>query len=296
VERLLLFALIGCGSGELITLGDGATNSSDASKSGDVDPSTDGSSMFDASDANVGMDGGDETSGNDGAPDVIMPMSVFCGDGIRDPIKEECDDGVVSMVLDSCTSLCEIRDLLAFQSSDAGVNRVLSWGRHPVAANDTGEVVAWLEPNTQAVRVTYYDPKGIPSGFVDTPSTQSPSVDWSGPVAAPLPNGKFAAAYTVYDDGDGAGIGLRYLDPSMASMGKPKIANVTIAFAQFDPDILWTGSQVVVAWVDTSNVQTGLDIRYRTYSGQLVPTSGELTLAGTPVNEADVALATFNND
>jgi hypothetical protein len=73
----------------------------------------------------------------------------------------------------------------------------------------------------------------------------------------------------------------------------PALANTTTAFSQYDPDLIWTGSQLVVAWVDTSNAATEPDLRFRTFDGDFNPTSGEQTLAGTPDSEADVALAPF---
>src|SRR6185436_10541655 len=40
------------------------------------------------------------------------PTSLFCGDAIRDPVTEECDDGNLDDA-DSCTTACLVRDLPA---------------------------------------------------------------------------------------------------------------------------------------------------------------------------------------
>ena len=69
----------------------------DAGADVDVDASVDASA-----DAEAGMDAA-----------VDAPVSQFCGDGIRDPITEECDDGTGSLPADSCSLDCRVTDVLA---------------------------------------------------------------------------------------------------------------------------------------------------------------------------------------
>jgi hypothetical protein len=171
-------------------------------------------------------------------------------------------------------------------------SRTLGTGRHPIGAGSSGFAVAWIEPKTPVVRLTTYDLKGVPSGWIDTPSVSATALTTSAPVVAALPNGKYAVAFTDFNgDGDEEGIALRLVNPNNLSMGAPTYANVTTVSSQFDPDILWTGSDLVVAWVDNSNSQTSPDVRYRMFDSTLKPTSNELTLAATSAIEMDVSLA-----
>ena len=242
--------------------------------------------------------------GSDAAADALADVSVdatpdassaVCGDGIRD-LTEECDDGVVSLLLDSCSSLCEVRDLVAVASpTDASLpSRPLGLGRHPIAASANGFAVAWVEPATPTVGMTFYGPKGVPTGKLDRFGILATNLTTSAPVLAALPSGKYAVAWTdLGGDGDAEGIALRLVDPSVASSGLPAHANTTTAFSQYDADVLWTGTELVVAWADTSNGQTGPDLRYRTFDATLTPTSSEQPLAGSSAVEEGVALTTF---
>ncbi len=256
---------------------------------GDVagEASVDGSTDAIASDAT--SDASDATS------DASDASSTVCGDGIRDPLTEECDDGVISTNPDSCTSVCTVRDLLAWRTpTDASATeRTLGLGRHPVGADANGFAVAWVEPASPDVFATFYDEKGVPAAHVDHVGVSSSCLTTSAPVLAAVA-GKYAAAWTDYGgDGDGEGVAIRLVDPSTSSSGAPAHANQTTSLAQYHPDILWTGSEVVVAWEDTSNSSTGPDIRYRTFSSTLSPTSTEQTLTATSAFEQDVALAVF---
>jgi len=233
----------------------------------------------------------------DATPDA--PSAVY-DDGIRD-LSEECDDGVVSPLLDSCSSLCEVRDLVAVSAvTDASLpSRTLGLGRHPIAAGTGGFAVAWVEPALPTVGMTFYGPKGVPTGNVDRFGVGTTNLTTSSPVLAALPGGKYAVAWTDLaltgdaGDGDAEGVALRIVDPSVSSSGAPSHANTTTVFSQYEPDILWTGTELVVAWADTSNAQTGPDLRLRTFDATLTPTSAEQTLAGSSAAEEGVALTTF---
>jgi hypothetical protein len=59
-------------------------------------------------------------------------------------------------------------------------------------------------------------------------------------------------------------------------------------------DVVWTGTELVAAWVDDSKIPTlGTDVRIRRFSASLSPTSSEEILAGTSAQENGVALAPF---
>ncbi len=258
--------------------------------------------VLDASDAGGDVAGDADASdgmqdAKDGATDASDATSQYCGDGIRDPVTEECDDGVVSQLLDSCTSMCTVRDLLAYQTpTDASaMERTIAFGRHPVAADNNGFAVAWVEPATPDVFATFYDEKGVPAGHVDHVGVSSTCLDSSSPVLAAV-SGKYVAAWTDYGgDGDSEGVAIRLVDPATSSSGAPAHANQTTAFSQYNPDVLWTGSDVVIAWEDTSSSSTGPDIRFRTFSSTLTATSLEQTLASTTASETNVVLSTFSS-
>lgn len=247
-------------------------------------------------------------AGSGGTPG--LPDPAVCGDGIRDPVDEECDDGNTSdsacaldlADCDSCDDSCKVLDVLVVpqDAPDGGPpnpGRVLGDGRHPVASGDSGFAVAFIQRDVTppAVSLTTFDEDGVPSGIVNTFSVGTTPVLFANPVLAALPGGDYAAAWNdLNGDGDALGVAIRRVDPAVFTTGVPSHANQTVDFSQYDPDILWTGTEVVVAWVDASALFTGPDILYRTFDEQLNPTSDEVSLAATVAREENVALATFD--
>lgn len=240
--------------------------------------------------------GFDAGSAPDGAP--------ACGDGWRDPATEECDDGLgtSSPTRRGCSAQCQVLDELAvWQEDDAGAlsnsPRTLGAGRHPVAASDSSFGVVYVEPFSSPLTLSLatFGAKGAATGIVVPFSGQTTVVDDSNPVVAGLPCGQYAVAWAAFgqDGGDELDVAIQLVDPAMPVTTSPAIANSETGFSQFDPDILWTGSQIVVAWVDDSDAATAPDLRFRTFDSSLNPTSSQQTLAATPDSEADVALATF---
>jgi hypothetical protein len=223
-----------------------------------------------------------------------------CGDGIRDPLLEECDFGATATRA-LCSADCRVNDLLAVldPSPDGGTTqaRTLGEGRHPLAVSSSGSLaLAYVEPDANPLKLslTTYSPTGIPSDVSVAFSTGSTPVLMSNPVIAAVPNGKYVVAYTDFNgDGDELGVALRIVDPASPPIGPPAHANSTTAFSQYDADILAIPSGLVVAWIDDSNVANGPDIMFRTFDNNLSPTSGEQSLAVTSANEGDVALAPF---
>src|SRR5690606_38843519 len=176
----------------------------------------------------MGGSGGSAGSGgsNEIPPDPPRPPgdSEWCGDGIRDPVSEECDDGPGSEP-DSCSQDCQVRELLVEPwegSSEVGEfapDRWLGAGRHPVAAGHAGFAVAYVEPPAvgdldeppPVVEVARFDERGKPLDRVLV-SQGSFAVDFADPVVAELPAGAFAVAYTEFGgDGDELGIALHRL-------------------------------------------------------------------------------------
>ncbi len=235
------------------------------------------------------------------------PVSTTCGDGIRGS-DEECDDGNTSND-DACTTSCFVNDFLSVAPSvnDSGKpasGRFLGEGRHPIAADADGFAVAYVEPGFAPPRVALnaFDPKGVRIGnpLLVSTGTKSKPLLFSSPVVAALPGAKYAMAWTDFDgDGDSLGVALRLVDPSAAPSGEPAHANKTTAFSQFDPDILWTGTELVVAWVDDSDAVNGPDLRFQIFDAALNPQSpspqspSDQTLAANASAEANVALGMF---
>src|SRR5262249_34094199 len=116
----------------------------------------------------------------------------------------------------------------------------------------------------------------------------------SNPVVAALPGDMYAAAWNDFGTGgDELDVALRLVDSSTPVPRPLQHAHVTPALSQGEPDILWTGSELVVAWVDASNAATAPDVHFRRFTASLAPLSGDLPLATSFEAEADVALATF---
>jgi cysteine-rich repeat protein len=244
-----------------------------------------------------GGGGGCATTDAGAAPDG----AAVCGDGWRDPKTEECDDGLkTSTARRGCSAQCQVLDELAVAptAADAGFSnatRTLGPGRHTIAASDSTFGIVYLEPDRTplAVSLATFSAKGVPLG-VQPFSDGSTVTDQSNPVVAALPCDMYVAAWTDYGgDGDELGVALQLIHPGTTVKGPPAFANQTTASSQFDPDVVFTGSQLVVAWVDDSNAATQPDLRFRTYDVATGVPADEQTLAATADSEADVALAAF---
>lgn len=266
-----------------------------------------GATGGDALGGSGGINPGDGGSG--GAPDASAdvdsgPVSTVCGDGIRG-LDEECDDGNTSND-DACTTTCFVNDFLCVtppvnDSGKPASGRYLGEGRHPIAADADGFAVAYVEPGFAPPRIALnaFDPKGLRLGnpLLLSTGTKSKPLLFSSPVVAALPGTKYAVAWTDFDgDGDALGVALQLVDPAVAPTGELAHANKTIAFSQSDPDILWTGTELVVAWVDDSDAVNGPDLRFRTFDAALTAQStSDLPLAASPNAEANVSLGMFGS-
>ncbi|MCA9593471.1 MAG: hypothetical protein KC776_09180 [Myxococcales bacterium] len=251
-------------------------------------------SLDGASDGSAGSDAGD--AGADG------PVSQFCGDGIRDPISEECDDATGLTPQDACSADCRVQDVLLVPGpgSDGGippkVSRRVGLGRHPVAANDSGYGVAFVETQQTPARVGLraFGAQGVPGATV-TVADDASTIDTANPVVAALPGGKLAVAWTDLNaDGSGLGIALRTFDPATSQLGALVRVNTTTTGSQRDVDLIWTGSELVAAWVDDSKLPAaGSDIIARALSANGAPISDEQPLAASTKSESKIALAPF---
>lgn len=256
--------------------------------------------------AGAGGTGGAGDGGTGGSPpdaSIDGPVSQFCGDGIRDALNEECDDGNAS-ASDSC-SACFVQDVLLVPGagSDGGVppkvSRRLGDGRHPVAGGDSGFAVAFVTslPAPLTLGLSTFDSVGVPAGVPVTVAADTSVTVNAHPVVAALPGGKYALAYTDMNaDGDGLGIAVRTVDAVTKQVGPLVRANTTKTFGQHDVDLIWTGTELVAAWVDDSKLPTsGSDVRMRRFNASLAPLGSEEILANSNAHESGVALATFGS-
>jgi len=98
-----------------------------------------------------------------------------------------------------------------------------------------------------------------------------------------LPDGHYAVAWT--DDEEGIpGVRMRLVDGASGTLGEARVAAEPPAQ---DADVLWTGSELVVAWTDLA------DAKYRAFDADLAPIGPEVYLAASPSLESSVTLAPF---
>jgi hypothetical protein len=223
---------------------------------------------------------------------LIAPfgISTGCGDAIVGA-NEECDDGNEGS--DACTALCQTRDQLAVGVGD-NADRYLGAGRHPVSGLDSGFINTFVEfsEDEASIGATLFNVWGQATHHVNVSDGASP-IDDANPVAAALPSGAYAVAWGDLDgDGSDLGVALRLVnaDGSLRPLGA---ANAAHEFSQLNPDILWAGTQLIVAWEDYSDAFNGPDLRYRLFDADLNPVSDDVTLAASALPEAAVALAPF---
>jgi len=228
---------------------------------------------------------------------IVAPfgLSLECGDAILGD-DEECDDGA-GEASDACTNACQTRDEPSVPLADGAeaASRYLGSGRHPVSGLDDGFIATYVEPNGDepVVGATLFNIWGQPSYRLSVSEGGSPIFE-ANPVAAALPNGEYAVGWSDFD-GDGSDLGIRLRKVAASGeLGSLQVANKATEFSQLDPDMIWTGSELVVAWVDYADAENGPDIRYRTFDANLGATSDDITLAGSRLPEAAIALAPFN--
>jgi hypothetical protein len=225
------------------------------------------------------------------APEVFpdAPVSRFCGDSIRDPVTEECDDGPGSDD-DSCTPGCRVRSPPIVSTKTDGERepgRSLGAGRHVASAGDSSFGVVYTQADpSPTVRLQVFDSWGRRDGDSVNVGTGAQPTGAANPVVAALPGGRFAVAWTDATSGT-PDVALRLVSSGSAPSGAPALAHVLTSGPQQDPDILWTGNELIAAWSDLFSV------KYRRFTEALAPASGESTLSGGTQFAGNVALTAF---
>jgi len=223
--------------------------------------------------------------------EAASPKSLFCGDSIRDPVTEECDDGP-DAPSDSCTSDCRVHNIHVGappSNPDAAARRQferdLGTGRHIAAASSSGFGIVYVERHPDAeVWLQAFDPWGRRAG---SPLNLAPKLlptAAANPVVAALPKGHFAVLWSDAAAGT-PDVVIADADAAAGKVANPVTVHSSLAGAQTDPDVVWTGTELVAAWTDE------FDVKFSRYGSDLVPTETETVLAGTPAFEGNVALA-----
>jgi cysteine-rich repeat protein len=223
------------------------------------------------------------------------PEDPVCGDGWRDPATEECDDGSGSSPPDFCSADCRVQEMpvLASATPIPSGSRYLGDGRHPIAAGEAGFLVAFVETAAPIqVLARAFGPNGNALGDALVLDSGPTAISVADPVAAALPGGRYAVAWTYLTQDGFRDIALSIVDPAKGP--GPRIrANATILQNQVAPDILWSGQELLVAWEDYSRFDvTGRDIVYRRFDSAGRALAGEQVLARSAVNDLDIALTT----
>ena len=223
----------------------------------------------------------------------VSPAPPVCGDGLRDPETEECDHGTGNG-LGTCGASCDVSDVvLTPPGATSGPKMTFGGQPHPVAAGDWGFAAGFAVGSSppKELDVAIFDTLGRlkDTRVVSAGSTLYPG--GTGVSLAALPCGKYVAAWTDYGgDGDAAGVALRLVDPDVMMAGPPEHANESADFNQVLLDMIWTGSELVVAWFDDAALGGMGDIKIRTFDANLSPTSSDLPLASTAATETSAVL------
>jgi hypothetical protein len=218
------------------------------------------------------------------------PPSTHCGDAIRDPVTEECDDGEDDDV-DACGAECRVTDVPVDplpRVEGERSSRSLGFGRHPLAAAEAATLLTYTELGStdQQLRGALFRYRGQPLSVFDLGDGAQPSQSADSSVAA-VGLRHFVVAWN--DLGHGSlDIAMRVVEATdPPTLGDVTLANSTSAGAQRNPDLLWTGTELVAAW------SSELAITMRRFDSNLVATSEEQQLSPEGQFSDSVALTPF---
>lgn len=208
-------------------------------------------------------------NGGGGSP----PVPAVCGDGFRDPVLEECDDGAKGTT-DACSDACVVEDMLACAECGPSTGPLLRrelGGHHAIAVTEAGSAVLFTQrgKGDPAIFLRMLGPKGEPGALVTAYASPKLS-DTTEPVVTALPDGAFAVAWTDLGfDADLRGVVARVVKPGAPDTA-PVVLNQTSMGNQENPDLLWTGKSLVAVWTDHSSTAVdGIRVKMRELSASL---------------------------
>jgi cysteine-rich repeat protein len=214
---------------------------------------------------------------------------------VRDFSTFATAEGQIVVSLWGVIDLAKLSGLELLRPVDQGnaslPGRSIGVGRHPLAAGCNELAVAFSEQGNEsaALYLSTFKSAGQPLGSVQVAQTKVSTPD---PSVAALPGDDFVVAWTDFDD-DELGIFLRKVGGGL-TQGESVVANEDSAFSQSASDIVFDGSNLVVAWVDSQDPINGPDLRYRLFTPDLKPLTGDQVLVATGAVEDNVVLAGRN--
>ncbi len=238
----------------------------------------------------AGGSGGALAGSGTGGVEEPPPVSVFCGDGIRDPVLEECDDLNPAPAVDACSADCRVQSVLGVEQAgtSSDFSRKLQGGQQAISAAPDGFAVVYVQGIAQpALFLAAFDASGARLAPVEV-SLGSSVTAQADPAVAALSANRYAVAWVGKPSGTGD-ILLRTVDVTATPiLSAVTMAHAFTAGAQELPAILALGQELIVAWQDS------LNLKYRRFSLDLVPLAPEQPLVATADFETSVSLAAFS--
>jgi hypothetical protein len=261
---------------------------------GQPDASLDASSEPDAAQLDAGMDAmpiADAASdAHEPPPPPPHPTSKRCGDALRDPQLEECDDGPDdSAGLDVCSDDCRVRSapISVLGETDGGAPETAhgSFGScpHTLAATDERLAIAFVD-ETGSPTLQLFSSLGTRRGDARALASDAAPLLTPNPCAATLPDGRFVLSWSDTSSGT-PDILMRTFDPERGKLGAVRLVHESTAGSQTEADVLWVGKHLIVAYTDL------LDVKYRAFDAKLRPVHGDRLLETGMDLQSSVSLA-----
>lgn len=246
-------------------------------------------------------DGSSEETLSDSAepPEASTPASLLCGDAIRGP-DEECDDGNQDDT-DFCTKTCRVADRLALAADNVPApsfkRRGLSVGHHVIAGSGKSAVMVFADTTStpNEVRAAVYRGDGTRVGGDEgiLVSDDKSPIEPTDAVVAALPGDSYAIAWTVVPLGGNArSVVMRSLDGTTGALGAIEVVSADPVANRDSVDAVWTGSELVVSWVDEADPATPQG-RVQRYDASLNATRCEEDLSTAGTEEGTPTIAAF---
>lgn len=222
-------------------------------------------------------------------PDGEVPG--YCGDGVRDVVEEQCDDGP-GTTPDACSANCRLQDVVfAYvpESEEYPVQLSLGAGPHAVSAGSTGFGITYVMSTffETTVWLARFDAWGTQIGEPLLVSAEAQPSLTPDPVVAILPDGAYAVAW-----GDGASgtpdVRIRRVEPS-GQLGPLRYVHEGTSGNQQGCDLLWVGGELVAAYSEN------FDIRTRRLGEDLLPLGTTDAVSVSGALDTSVSLEAMND-